>query len=285
MFCRYNRDSVNPSHIFLQKEDHMSSSFFKKTILITVGSLVFLPFAAKAVEIKVMSSGGFYSALEELAPIYEKKTGNKIVLISGSSMGSSPTAIPARLQRGEDADLVIMAGPELDKLISKGFVVPGSRVDLVLSKIGMCVRSGAIKPDISTTYSFIRTVLAAKSIGYSASASGTYLAEELFPQLGIWDKIKDKSKLIVKDRVGTWVARGDLEIGFQQVSEILSIPGVDFIGPIPEDVQQITIFSSGVASGSKQLAEGKKLVQFLTSQAAKPVIVKQGLELVSAKKK
>ena len=231
-----------------------------------------------AVVVTVMSSGGFYSALEELAPIYEKKTGKKIVLISGSSMGASPTAIPARLKRGEEADIVVMAGPELDKLMDEGLAVPGSRVDLVLSKIGMAVRSGAPKPDISTTEAFIRTVLEAKSIGYSASASGTYLAEELFPRLGIWEEIKDKSKLVVKDRVATWVARGDLEIGFQQVAELLPVAGIDFVGPLPEEIQKVTVFSSGLAAGAKQVAEAKQFVQFLTSAEARPIIIKQGLE-------
>lgn len=235
---------------------------------------------ASSVVVTVMSSGGFYTALEELVPIYEQTTGNKIVLISGSSMGSSPTAIPARLKRGEQADVIVMAGAELDKLINDGLVVSGSRVDLVLSKIGMVVRAGEAKPDITTTDAFIRTLLDAKSIGYSASASGTYLSEELFPRLGIYEKIKDKSKMIVKDRVATWVARGDLEIGFQQISELLPIPGVDFVGALPEELQKVTVFSSGIAAGSKQVAEGEKLVQFLLSPEARPIIIKQGLEAV-----
>jgi len=234
--------------------------------------------AASGVEVTVMCSGAFYSALEELAPLYEKTTGNKLTLVSGSSMGASPTAIPTRLKRGEEADVVIMAGSALDALIKEGLVVPGSRIDLVLSKIGMVVRAGAPKPDISTADAFVKTLLAAKSIGYSASASGTYLEEVLFPRLGIWDQIKDKSTLVVKDRVGTWVARGDLEIGFQQVSELLPVPGVDFVGTLPEDLQQVTVFSSGIAEGSKQIEEAKKLVQFLRSPAARPIIIKQGLE-------
>jgi len=234
--------------------------------------------APGAIEVNVMCSGAFYSALEELAPIYEQSSGRKLVLISGSSMGASPTSIPTRLKQGENADVVIMAGSALDALIRDGLVVPGSRVDLVLSKIGMVVRAGAPKPDISNTDAFIRTLLAAKSIGYSASASGTYLSEVLFPRLGINDQIKDKAKLIVKDRVASLVARGELEIGFQQVSELLPVPGVDFVGTIPEDLQQVTVFSSGIATGSKQVSEGEKLVQFFRSAAARPVIIKQGLE-------
>lgn len=233
------------------------------------------------IEIKVMSSGGFYSALQELAPMYEQKTGKKVVLIPGASMGSSPTAIPARLKRGEDADLIVMAGPELDRMINDGLAVPGSRVDLVLSKIGMVVRAGTPKSDISTTDAFKCTLLEAKSIGYSASASGTYLAQELFPRLGVWDQIKDKSEMVVKGRVAEWVARGDLEIGFQQVSELLPIPGVDFVGALPEEIQKVTVFSAGIAVASKQADEGEKFVQFLTSAEARPLIIKQGLEPAS----
>ena len=242
------------------------------------------PVAAMALpmpEVKVMCSGAFYSTMEILASIYEKKSGQKIILISGSSMGASPTSIPARLKRGEDADIVIMAGSELDKLINDGLVARGSREDLVLSKIGMAVKAGAPKPDISTSESFVATLLNAKSIGYSASASGTYLWETLFPRLGIRDQIKDKTKLVVKDRVATWVARGDLEIGFQQVSELLPIQGVDYVGTIPEEYQQVTVFSAGIAAGSIRIDEAEQLIRFVRSAEVSQIILKQGLEPVS----
>lgn len=230
------------------------------------------------VVLKVMSSGGFYSALEELGPLYQQKTGKEVILISGSSMGSSPTSIPTRLKQSEEADVLCMAGPELDKLIAAGFAVPGSRVDLVLSKIGIAVRAGDSKPDISTTEAVINTLRAAKTIGYSASASGTYLSQDLFPRLGIWDEIKDKAKEVVKDRVASWIARGDLEIGFQQVSELLAIPGIDLVGTLPADIQKVTVFSSGIAVSSKQVEEAKLFVKFLTSPEVYPIIIKQGLE-------
>jgi molybdate transport system substrate-binding protein len=234
-------------------------------------------------ELKVVSSGGFYSALQELVPLYEQKTGNKIGLMSGSSMGSSPTAIPARLRRGEAVDVVSMAGPELDKMISDGFAVPGSRTDLVFSKIGMVVRAGAPRPDISNKDAFVRALLAAQSVGYSASASGTYLAQELFPKLGIWEQIQAKAKEVVKDRVATWVARGDLEIGFQQISELLPIPGVDFVGPLPPEIQKVTIFSAGITISSNQKEAAAKFIQFLASPEIHPVIIKQGLEPANVK--
>ena len=256
-------------------------SFFSRTrSLLALVSFMLAAAGVQAAEVTVMSSGGFYSAMEELAPVFEKESGHKVILISGSSMGSSPTAIPARMQRGEAADLLMLASTELDKLIAQKLAVKGSRVDLVYSKIGMVVRSGEPNPDISTKDAFERTLLNAKSIGYSASASGTHLVKDVFPRLGIaeYHQVLDKSKEIVKDRVATWVARGDLEIGFQQVSELLSVPGVDFVGTIPAPYQKVTIFSVGVAEGSKQPEAGQALIKFLTSQSAYPIIVKQGLE-------
>jgi molybdate transport system substrate-binding protein len=253
-----------------------------KSMLARLFSVVFvfslLTANGMAAEVIVMSSGGFYSAMEELAPVFEKETGHKVVLISGSSMGSSPTAIPARIKSGELADLLMMAGAELDKLIEQGFAVPGSRIDLVHSKIGMVVKAGERKPDISTKAAFEKTLIEAKSIGYSASASGVHLAKEVFPKIGAEGQIMKKAKEIVKDRVATWVARGDLEIGFQQVSELLTIKGVDFVGTIPEPYQKVTIFSVGVAKVSKESAAAQQLIKFLTSPGVYPIIEKQGLE-------
>jgi len=257
----------------------MQSRYFKLVTSLIAG-LWFAAGSVFAAEITVMSSGGFYAAMEELAPVFEKESGHKVVLISGSSMGSSPTAIPARMQRGEAADLLMMAAGELDKLIAQGLAVKGSRVDLVHSKIGMVVRSGQPKPDISSKESFERTLLDAKSIGYSASASGVHLVKDVFPRLGIaeYHAVMGKAKEVVKDRVASWVARGDLEIGFQQVSELLPIPGVDFVGAIPAPYQKVTIFSVGVAKGSKEPEAGQALIKFLTSKSLYPVIEKLGLE-------
>lgn len=255
-------------------------SIFSKATALFLASLLLALGGAHAADITVMSSGGFYSAMEELAPVFEKESGHKVILVSGSSMGSSPTAIPARMQRGEPADLIMLAGTELDKLIAQGFAVKGSRVDLVHSRIGMVVRAGQPKPDIGSKEAFERVLLNAKTIGYSASASGVHLVKEVFPRLGIaeYHQVMGKSKEVVQDRVGTWVARGDLEIGFQQVSELLPIPGVDFVGAIPEPYQKVTIFSAGVARGSKQPEAGQALIKFLTSKAVYPLIIKQGLE-------
>jgi molybdate transport system substrate-binding protein len=233
---------------------------------------------ALCAEIKVMTSGGFTAPYQELTPLFEKATGHKVVTAYGASQGGAPDSIPSRLERGEPVDIVILAAPALDGLIKQGKVQEGSRVDLVRSAIGMSVKAGAPKPDISTVEALKKTLREAKSIAYSASASGTYLSTVLFPKLGIWDEIKGKSKRIESERVGTIVARGEAEIGFQQVSELLPIAGIDFVGVLPEGAQQVTIFSAGMATGAKETAAAQELIRFFKSPAAVPTIEKNGLE-------
>jgi molybdate transport system substrate-binding protein len=239
--------------------------------------------AVPAAEVHVMSSGAFTAPYRELVPQFEAATGHKVVSAYGASQGGAPDSIPSRLDRGEPADVVILAGPALDGLIQKGQVVAGSRVDLVRSTIGMVVRKGAPRPDISTVEALRRTLLGARSIAYSASASGTYLSAEMFPRLGVAEQIRGKTQRIVSERVGTVVARGDAEIGFQQVSELLPIPGVDYVGPLPPEVQQVTFFSAGIAAGAKEPEAATELVRFFTSPAADPVISKFGLEPARAR--
>ncbi len=269
-----NRHTENDRTVMKSK----TISFASRTLTLVLASILLLAGAAVGAEIKVMTSGGFAAPYNELVPEYERATGNKLVTAYGASMGSAPDSIPMRLERGEPADVVILSATALEQLIQQGKVVPGSRVDLVRSKIGMAVRAGAPKPDISTVEALISTLLEAESIAYSASVSGTYLSTELFPRLGIADQIMDKSKKIQSERVGAVVARGDAEIGFQQISELLPIPGIDFVGPLPPEVQKISVFSAGVAVGAKNPDAARALIQFLSSPAAVPAITKNGLE-------
>ena len=225
-----------------------------------------------------MISGAFSAPYLEVLPEFERISKLKVVTISGASMGGAPDSIPVRLERGEPADVLILASTALDDLIRQGRAVAGSRVDLVRSSIGMAVRAGAPKPDISTVDALKKTLLAAKSIAYSASASGVYISTELFPKLGIAEQLRAKSRRIESERVGTVVARGDAEIGFQQVSELLPIAGIDFVGPLPAAVQRVTIFSAGIATASKQRDAAKTLIEFLASSRVTPVLAKNGLE-------
>ena len=240
-----------------------------------------------AAEVRVMISAGFFGVYSELAPAFEKATGNKLVTTRGPSMGDSPEAIPTRLARGEAADVVIMDGHGADALAAQGVVKPDSKVLLAKSQVGMVVKQGAARPDISTVESFKKTLLDAKSIAYSDSGSGTYLSTKLFPQMGIADQIAGKSRKVrgppSGEPVANVVARGESEIGFQQVSELIHVQGVDFVGPLPAELQPGFSFAGAVTANAKEPDAGAALLKFLSSTDADPVITKAGLAPVGSK--
>ena len=234
-------------------------------------------------EIKVVTSGAFTAAYLELVPEYERATHSKLVTEFGPSMGTTHNAIPVRLGRGEAIDVVIMAAPALDDLTRQGKIRPASRVDLVESKMGMAVKAGAPKPDISTLDALKRTLLAAKSIAYSDSASGVYLSTELFPKLGIADQIKSKCRKIEADPVGGVVASGEVEIGFQQISELRPVKGIEIVGELPPGAQRVIVFAAAIPTTSKHPDAAKALIQWLASPANYTLIQKTGLEPVKSK--
>jgi molybdate transport system substrate-binding protein len=226
-------------------------------------------------EVVVMTSGAYTAAYLELAPAFERSTKVKITT-AATSQGFGEKSIPSRVRRGEPADVLIMSANALDELMKEGLVT--DRVDLARSRIGMAVRKGAHKPDIGTVDALTRTILDAKSVAVSSSVSGNYFVNELFPRLGIADRVRGKVRRIEGERVGTVVARGDAEIGFQQISELLPIEGIDFVGPLPPDVQRVTMFAAGVVSRSKDPDAARAFVRFLSSRAARAVALKTGLE-------
>lgn len=236
----------------------------------------------KAAVVRVVSSGGFAAAYRALAPEFERTTGNTVMTGWGPSMGDTPDAVPTRLRRGEAIDVVIMVGDALTDLIKQGKVVADSRVDLARSGIGMAVRAGVPKPDISSVDALRRTLLAAKSIAYSDSASGVYISTELFKRLGIADQVASKSRMIPATPVGTIVARGEAEIGFQQISELKPIAGIDLVGPLPAEVQKFTIFSAGILVGTKAPEAARALITFLASPDAAPAVRESGMEPIRA---
>jgi molybdate transport system substrate-binding protein len=259
----------------------MKPIFFKKlsrrAVLVLTCALLTVA-AARADEIKVVTSGGFTAAYLQLVPEYESATHNTLNTQFGPSMGTTHNAIPVRLERGEEIDVVIMAAPALDDLIKQGKVRADSRMDLIKSYIGMAVKAGAPQPDISTVEALKHTLLAAKSIAYSDSASGVYLSTELFPKLGVAEQIKSKAKKIEADPVGGVVATGEFEIGFQQISELLPVKGIDIVGPLPPGAQKITVFSAGIPTTSKHPEAARALIQWLASPAAYAAIKKSGVE-------
>src|SRR5215510_10288527 len=236
--------------------------------LLALGIVSAIVLSATAAEGRGMISGGLSAAYKALVPEFERATGHKVLTAYGPSMGTTTNAIPVRLERGEPADVLIMVGYALEDLAKKGKVMPGSSVDLVKSPIGIAVKSGAPKPDISTADAVKRALLAAKTIAYSDSASGVYVSTELFDKLGIKDAMEGKARKIPATPVGEIVAHGDAEIGFQQISELRPVEGIDIIGPLPGELQKITVFSAGIASASKEPDAGKALIKFLASPAA-----------------
>ncbi|MEB7884891.1 substrate-binding domain-containing protein [Serratia fonticola] len=236
----------------------------------------------QAKDITVMISGGFKAALEKLTPQFEAKSGDKIILVSGPSMGKTPQAIPARLARGEKADVVIMVGGALENLEKDNWIQPGSRVELADSPIGMVVKQGDSIPNIEKTADLRNALLHAKSIAYSDSASGRYVSSQLFKKLGIEAKLQEKTYMIERIPVASEVAKGKYELGFQQVSELLPVPGVTFIGELPEDVQYITRFAGAVTARAEHRQGGKALLDFLSSAQAQKVIRATGMRTVKA---
>jgi molybdate transport system substrate-binding protein len=248
--------------------------------LVALAALL-LSSAAFGADVHVMISAGFYEVYSELGPAFERASGHHLVTVRGPSMGVSPEAIPTRLARGETADVVILDAGAADELETKGLLRADSKVKLARSLIGMAVRAGAERPDIGSVEALRNTLLAAKSIAYSDSGSGTYLSTTLFPKLGIADQIAAKSRRVrgppSGEPVAAVVARGEAEIGFQQVSELTHVPGITLVGTIPAEVQPMTFFAGALTNAAAQPEAASALIRFLASPAAAPTILKDGL--------
>ena len=243
-----------------------------KSCLILAASVLTLSTMANAAEIRVLSSNAIKEAYLELVPQFEKASEHKV-----TTTWAPTVDIMKRMAAGETFDLVIMSADGIEKLIADGKLV-GSRTDLVKSGIGIAVRQGAAKPDVSSRDAVIKALRAAKSISYSTGPSGLYLAG-LFERLGIADEVKPKLKVVTPGvPVGTLVASGEAEIGFQQISELLPVAGIEYLGPLPADIQHTTVFAGALHTGATHSEAAKALVKFITAPAAVPVIRSKGLE-------
>ena len=249
------------------------------TSCLIVALVCALPAAAD--DVTVMTSGTFTAAYLELAPGFQRASGHTLVTAT-TSMGVGQQSIPSRLQRREPADIVIVDDAALEQLIVAGLVTAGTRVPLARSGIGLAVRAGAPKPDISSAEALRQVLLKATSVAYSASVSGRYVSTELFQRLGITEQMAGKSRQIDGERVGAVVARGEAEVGFQQTSELLAVPGIDYVGPLPSEVQRVSVFSAGVSAHARNPDAARALIRFLASPEAAPVVAKTGLEPMAA---
>jgi molybdate transport system substrate-binding protein len=244
-------------------------------LLVTVGGVPIGP--AQAAEIKALITTAMDAAIVVLVPQFEKASGHKVTVSYDPSGG-----LARRLRGGEFADMILVASPELDKLIAEGKVT-GNRIDVSRTGIGIAVKKGAPKPDVSTPEALRRTLLAAKSIGHTAPAGGGITALHLlrtFEKLGIAKEVAAKTKLAAggpNGRVSTLIVNGEAEIAFQQVSELMTNPEVEVIGMLPDELQQITINSAGLAAAAKEPDAARALIQHLTSPEAMVSYKKTGL--------
>src|SRR5260221_10091919 len=244
----------------------------KPASIILAGALLFAGMA-DAAEIQVLSTQATQEAYLELAAQFEKASGHKVSTIFTGTLN-----VQKRLADGEPYDMIIMAAPAIDEQIKLGKALAGSRVDFAQSGTGLAVRKGAAKPDISSVDAFKKTLLAAKSIGYSTGPSGLYMLS-VFEKMGVAEQVKGKLKQTPSGVfVGSLIANGDAEIGFQQISELVHFAGIDYVGPLPGELQRMTMFSAGIHSGAKQPDAAGALVKSITAPSAASVIRKHGLE-------
>jgi molybdate transport system substrate-binding protein len=240
---------------------------------------------AAAEDVHVLISGGIAEAYKKLAPEFEKKTGHHLIAGYGSSMGETETAIPVRLDRGDPVDVVLMVRDGLPKLQAKKQIQAGSVVDLAVSKIAMAVREGAPVPDISTVDALKQTLLAAKSVALSDSASGHYILEQMYTKMGIDKELGPKSRMIPATPVGEIVAAGQADLGFQQYSELVPVKGIHVVGRIPDGVQKDTLYIGAITTLAKAPDAAKALIQFLQTAEAQATIRATGIEPIAVRTK
>ena len=229
--------------------------------------------AAQAAEVKVMAANAVREAYRELVSAFEKSSGHRVDTIWGGSGG-----IAKRVRGGEVADIVIIAAPNIDKLILEGKLVKGSRADFATSGVGIAVRTGLPRPDVSSAEALRKTVLAADSVAYSSGPSGTYVAD-LFRKMGIADQIRHKVRQPASEvQIGELLARGEADLGFQQVSELLQVTGIVYLGPLPAEIQNITVYAAGLHAAAPAPEAARALMKFLTAPEAGPIIRKIGMD-------
>lgn len=257
-----------------------------KVMAMTVAAGGFaLPGAVAAEEIHVIATGALQGAMKTLKPAYEKKTGNTLVIAWGPSFGTSPESIPERIRAREPMDVTIGTEETLDAVAKSGVFDPASRKAVALSQIGIAVPKGRPHPDVTTVAAVRQALLSAGKVAYSQGASGVYIRATLLPKLGIADQVAAKTVVAEgKELVGTLLARGEADIGMQQVSELKVTPGVDYLGPLPAEIQKVSRFAGMVAKDSRHAAAARGFLAYLASKEARPLIEASGLEPIAAPK-
>ena len=241
--------------------------------VLAVAVVLALPVASFA-QVKVLMSGGFAAAYQEVLPEFERTTGITVATTRGQSQGDVPTAIGPQLRRGVPADVVILSREGLDDLIKEGRITAGTDVDLAHTPLGVAVRAGAPKPDISTVEAFTATLRRAASVTFPSSTTGIWMVTTLFPKLGIADDMARKSTSAGLSAM----AEGKVDLAIQPVSELLHVPGVDFAGALPAEIQYISVFSAALVAGSNEPGAARRLIAFLASDSVRSAIAASGME-------
>jgi molybdate transport system substrate-binding protein len=233
---------------------------------------------AQAADITVLATPGVKEAYLELVPQFEKASGNKVV-----TTWAGTADVMKRIKADEVFDAVIVASNSLEELTDSGKLMAGSRADLARSGVGVAVRAGAPKPDISSTEALKRALTAARTVGVSTGPSGVYLMG-LFEKMGMMAELKPKFRTPPSGApIGELIAKGEAEIGFQQVSELIHFPGITFLGPLPAEIQRMTVFSGGVHAGAREPDAALELLKFLSGPEHAALLKKHGLELGSTR--
>ena len=255
-----------------------SSSRWPVGVLVVFCVMAVFSQAVAFAQLRVMTSGGFAAPLKAALPDFEKSTGISVSVVLGKSQGSGPDTIAAQLGRGVAADVVILSREGLNDLITANRIVAKSDVDLAKTPLGLAVKAGSPKPDISSVEAFKTALLHARSITYPSSTTGIYMVTKLFPQLGI-----DKDVAAKSSNAGiAAVAKGEAEIAIQPVSELLHVPGTDFVGALPQQIQYISVFAAARVANSSQDQQAGQLIGFLASQKAAAAIRDSGMEPLQA---
>jgi molybdate transport system substrate-binding protein len=262
----------------MMKARSLIQQSFVSVLVAAVATLSAYPISAHA-QLKVIISGGFSTAYRQVLPEFERSTGITVTTLSGSSQGKGPETIAAQLGRGVPADVAILSREGLTELIAAGRILAATDVDLARAALGVSVRSGTPKPDISTVEAFRQALVGARVVAAPASTSGIYLTTELFPRLGIADKI-DTKIMPRGSQSAALVASGDAGIVVQPISELLQVPGLDFVGRIPAELQLVQTFAAAIVAGSTDVEASRQLIAFLASDRAATAIKNNGMEPV-----
>jgi molybdate transport system substrate-binding protein len=235
------------------------------------------PSVALSSDLRVLSGSGVQPVMNEIVPQFERTSGHRVSMVYGT-VGE----MAGRVQNGEVADMVIASGPQIESLEKLGRVVAGTGTDLAKTGVGLFVRKGASKPDISSVEAFKRTMLASKSIGWNDPAAGAPVSIYMlgaFERMGIANEMKEKTTAF-RQRSERFeaVARGEIEIGFNQISEIVAASGVDLLGPLPAAIQHYTLFTAGIVASSANQEAAKALLAFIASRPAKAIMHTKGFE-------